>query len=216
MSLVKFKLYGELGKFIGSEEWELDVSSVQEGIQALNSITKNKFNDYFILNNKLKAKYRVIINGRDFLCEEKELNESNWEKFTESELVMKKNDLQTVDIVPLIESSSGVINAILGVLLIIVGAILAFIPGAQGLGYGLIVAGLSLLANGIIALLSKPPTFNYNQSNSNSVSQSYLFNSPQNTVGEGGPVPVGYGTMLLGSNVISAGYLINEFQTFRS
>ena len=28
---------------------------------------------------------------------------------------------------------------------------------------------------------------------------SYLFNGPVNTVGEGGPVPVGYGTLMVGS-----------------
>lgn len=210
-NLVKVNLFGELGKFIGYDTWELNVKSVQEAIKTINVLTGNKFNEYFIKNNQLNAKYRVLINGEDFYCTEPELNETNWHKFSESELVIKKDNLKTIDIVPLIESSGkigGIISAILGVILIIVGIV--FIATFGG---ALIIAGLGLLGAGVVALLSKPPPFNFGQNLDNSVSQSYLFNGPTNTVGEGNPVPVGYGTMLVGSNVISAGYKVIEFQT---
>ncbi len=211
-NLVKLKLWGEMSEYLGHSEWELNVKSVQEAIAALNTLTRNKFSDFFIKKNKLQAKYRVLINGQDFICEEKELNENNWQSINNSELVIKKEDLKTIDIVPLIESSGqagGIITAILGVILIIVGIII----GWTGVGVALIVAGIGLLGAGVVALLSKPPTFNYNQNLDNAVSQSYLFNGPTNTVGEGNPAPIGYGTMLIGSNVISAGYKITQFQT---
>ena len=35
---------------------------------------------------------------------------------------------------------------------------------------------------------------------------SYLFNGPTNTVGEGGPVPVGYGTLIVGGNNVFGNY----------
>ncbi len=216
-SLVKISVFGDLGSFIGATEWELNVKSVKEGIAALNTICKNKFNEYFIKHNKLQAKYRILINGRDFDSPEQELNETNYELINSSELVMKKNDLKTIDIVPLIESSGGkgvgIFTAILGVLLIIVGVILLIIPGFNVAGGLLLVAGIGLLSAGVVSLLSKPPSFNFNQDLDTSVSHSYLFNGPTNTIGEGNPVPVGYGTMLVGSNVISAGYKITEFQT---
>ena len=216
-NLVKLKLWGDVGEYVGHDEWELNVKSVQEAISAINTITKNKFNNFFIKKNKLHAKYRVLINGKDFLCEEKELNENNWKSFNNSELVIKKDDLKTIDIVPLIESSGqagGIITAILGVILIVVGAILdAF---TQEYGTILIVAGVGLLGAGVVSLLSRPPTFSYNQNLDTAVSQSYLFNGPTNTVGEGNPAPIGYGTMLIGSNVISAGYKITEFQAFNN
>lgn len=210
-NLVKVTLFGELGQYIGAEEWELCVNSVQTAIRALNTLTQNKFNEFFIKNDKLKAKYRVLINGQDFTSPVGELNETNWEKFRETELVMIKQDLKTIDIVPLIESAGrigGIIDAILGVILIVVGIVLI----AYG-GWALIIAGLTLLGAGVVALLSRPPDFNYNQNLDNSVSQSYLFNGPQNTVGEGNPIPIGYGTTLVGSNVISAAFKITEFQT---
>lgn len=210
-SLVKITVFGELGKYLGYETWDLAVSSVSEGIRSLDILTKGKFNDYFIKKNKLGAKYRVLINGEDFTCPDKELNGENWEKVYQSELVMKKKDLKTIDIVPLIESSGtkggGIFSAILGAILIIVGIFLIGTP----FGVPLIIAGLGLLAAGVVALLSKPPSFNFNQNLDNSTSQSYLFNGPTNTVGEGNPVPIGYGTTLVGSNVVSAGYKVTIF-----
>jgi predicted phage tail protein len=69
---------------------------------------------------------------------------------------MIKQDLKTIDIVPLIESAGnigGIISAILGVILIIIGIILIATVGAY-----LITAGISLLGAGVVALLSKPPS----------------------------------------------------------
>ena len=215
-NLVTINLFGELGEFIGYNTWELNVKSVAEALRALNNITKNKFNEYFIKNNKLQAKYRILINGRDFESPDRELNEDNISQLNNSELVMKKENLKTIDIVPFIENAGkvgGLITTILGVLLIIVGIVLLIIPGFNVAGFALLMAGLGLLGAGVVALLSKPPAFNFNQNLDNAVSQSYLFNGPTNTVGEGGGVPVGYGTMLVGSNVISAGYKISPFQT---
>ena len=217
-NLVKINLFGELGQFIGAKEWDLNVKSAAEAIQSINTLTKNKFSEYFIKNNKLQAKYRILINGRDFDCPEQELNEKNWQMINNSELVMKKNGLKTIDIVPLIESSGakglGIFSAILGAILIVVGLlVIGLSVGTAGpVGYLLIMAGLGLLAGGVVALLSRPPAFQYNQALDNTASQSYLFNGPENTVGEGGPHPVGYGTMAVGSNVISAGYQITEFR----
>jgi len=192
--------------------------SVSEGIRALNTITRGKFNDYFIKKNKLGAKYRILINGRDFDCADREINEKNPEMINQSELIMKKSDLKTIDIVPLIESEGvknlGIVTVILGALVIIAGIITSFYSGPTGTL--IIMAGIGLVSGGVIALLSKPPAFNFAQNLDNSVSQSYLFNGPTNTVGEGNPVPVGYGTMIVGSNVISAGYKITEFQAQNS
>lgn len=217
MNNVKIKLFGELGEYVKFDSWELDVKSVQEAIHAINTLTNNRFSEYFFKKNKLYAKYRILINGRDFMSPVDTINENNWELYRQSELVIKKNDLKTIDIVPILESddthSLGLITAILGAVLIVVGVILIATGVGSLAGIGLIFGGLALLGAGVVALLSKPPTFNYNQDLSNSVSQSYLFNGPINTVGEGNPVPVGYGTILVGSNVVSEGYKITTFQT---
>lgn len=221
-NLVKLTLFGDLGTFLEAKEWELNVKSVAEAIRALNSLTRGKFSDYFIKKDKLQAKYRVLINGRDFDSPEREINENNWYSVKDSELIMIKGNLKTIDIVPVLESSDpkagGLFASILGAILIVVGilVIIGTWGGGTLLGIGLIVAGLTLTAAGAIALLSRPPDYGAFNSLQNSSSQSYLFSGPINTIGEGNPIPVGYGTMLIGSNVISAGYNITEFQTFRN
>jgi hypothetical protein len=79
------------------------------------------------------------------------------------------------------------------------------------------LAGLSLIAAGVTSLLAKPPPllpFNAQQATTQNQGaigqgggpQSYLFNGPVNTVGEGGPVPVGYGTLMVGSVAVNVYY----------
>ena len=62
----------------------------------------------------------------------------------------------------------------------------------------------------------KESLFLYAQSSCPAYSNAFvqsLFAGPQNIVGEGGPVPVGYGRLVVGSQVISASYVIRDFNT---
>ncbi len=205
--LVKLNLLGDLGEKVG-KSWEFSAKSAQECIHALNTVTRNKFNNYFINNDKLKAKYRVIINGRDFVSPVSELNEGNLEMAYQSELVMEHGNLETIDIVPFVENNdSKTIGIILGVILIIVGVVLTIFSGA-GIGIPLILAGIGL---GIAALLSKPPIFDDQNRPDKAGKQSYLFGGPINIIGEGGPVPIAFGQILAGSQVISSAYKIQDY-----
>jgi predicted phage tail protein len=209
--LVNLKLHGDLGKTIG-ENWEFCVNSVQEALYALNMVTDSAFNRYFIGKDRLCAKYRVLINGKDFRSPESEINKENAELLTQTNLIYKVNDLETIDIVPFIENSDskalGIVTMILGVVLVIIGIA---VPGAQAL----IPIGIALFAAGTVALLSRPPAFQNFRNIDKFGNQSYLFSGPTNIIGEGGPVPVGYGRMLVGSQVISSAYKIQDYQTFR-
>jgi len=203
--LVKVKFYGDLANHL-EKEWDLAVESVQEAIHSINCLTGNKFTDYFIKNNKLSAKYRVLINGRDFQSPESEINEKNWETVQKTELVMKKGDLKTIDIVPVLESAGGnggIFSIILGIILVIVGI---WVPP-------LLVVGVGLIAAGVAFMLAKPPTFGKFREPDRAGGQSYLFSGPINTIGEGGPVPVGYGRIIVGSQVISSAYKVADYQT---
>lgn len=81
----------------------------------------------------------------------------------------------------------------------------------------LLLAGLTLLANGITALLAKPPpgipwvAGQFTPAEQGTIGESggptsYLFNGPVNTLGEGGPVPVGYGRLIIGSHICLVSY----------
>lgn len=205
-NLVKVKLHGDISKHL-QNEWELSIRSVREAINAINSLTNNAFNRYFIDNNKLRAKYRILINGRDFTTTESEINEENAHMVTESEIYMKRGNLETIDIVPVLEAADskggGIFATILGIILIVVG--FAF----PALSF-LIAPGLGLLAAGVTALLTRPPKSSFSPA-PDGKQQSYLFSGPVNTIGEGGPVPVGYGLSLVGSQVISSAYKTTDY-----
>jgi predicted phage tail protein len=208
-NLVKIRLHGDLA-CIGAD-WELNVNSVHQALSAINTITNCAFNDYFIKNNKLGAKYRILINGKDFRSPVPEINKDNVDIIGQTNLMYKINNLETIDIVPFIENYDskvfGILVAIVGVVLIVVGAIY--------LNPGLVLAGLALVMAGTMALLARPPEFQNFRNIDKFGNQSYLFSGPTNIVGEGGPVPIGYGRMRVGSQVISSAYVIQDYQTFR-
>jgi predicted phage tail protein len=204
---VKVKLYGELGKNF-HKEYNLCVSSISEAIHAININSKRKLYPWLLERDKAGVRYKMIINGEPFKTD-KDLNNLN--NIQDSELSIKNSKLKTIEIVPVLEGAGdeilGIFTVILGVVLAIVG--LAFAGPAWAAP--LIVAGLGLIAGGVINLLMRPPKFDdFRQIDSSAGKKSYLFNGPENTVNEGGPVPVGYGRLIVGSQVISAAYVISN------
>lgn len=207
--LTDIRLHGDLGKVVG-ENWKLAVSSVSEAVRAIETLSQRKLYRYLAENDKTGIRYQVLLNGRSFQSE-KPLSIEDKESIKNSELVIPQKNLKTIDIVPVLEGADGNTGLLIaGILLIIVGIIFAFIPGTQGLAGYAIVAGIGLLAAGVVGLLSKPPEFDDFREIQGGGRPSYLFNGPQNTTREGGPVPVGYGRMLIGSQVISASYKITH------
>lgn len=214
--LIKLNLHGDLGENVG-KEWEFATKSVVETISALNTVTKNKFVNYFINNNKIQAKYRILINGQDFCSPVNEINDKNIEFVNQSELV-RKNNIHTIDIVPFLESNDskilGIITLVVGLVLIATG--LAAPAGISlALQAGLIIGGLTLAAAGIFALLSRPPEFNKFK-REDSGKQSFLLGSPTNVIGEGGPVPVGYGRRIVGSQTIGVSKISRDYRIPRA
>jgi predicted phage tail protein len=217
--LVTINLHGPIGKVIG-KQFELAVSSVSEAISAINTITKNRFFAYLLDKDQKGAKYEVLINENHFISENPLDNEkASLEDVSKSDLVIKRTDLKTIDIVPVLDGSGGggrggkgTVGIILGVLLVVVGVLLAPTPFGFLTPY-LVTAGIGLIAAGVAVLLTKAPQFEDFQEATNGKS-SYLFSGPANTVREGGPVPIGYGRLIVGSQVISTTYVIDRYQVF--
>ncbi len=204
--MVKLKLHGTLWQEDNiPQEWDLCADSLSEAIQGVQANCKRLYK-HLLDTTKKNIKYAVIINGRNFYTEN-EPTPDNPKSILESELMLRNQDLKTIDIVPILEGADsktlGIITAILGVVLIIVG-IFTVNPG-------LILAGVTLLAAGVFTLLSKPPRFEDFREIEQGGKTSYLFSGPQNIVGEGGPVPLCYGSPIVGSQVVSASYVIRDF-----
>jgi len=205
--LVNVHLHGCLGEEVGAADWNLSANSLRECLRLIEMNTKKLYKTLHEFDKK-NIRYEVVINGRKFRSE-KELTLDNIEDVKNSELAMIYKDLETIDIVPVFEgANSDIFQAILGVILIVVGAITSW-----GGGIALIGVGVTLLASGVVGLLTKPPKFEDFREIEQGGKTSYLFSGPSNIIGEGGPVPVGYGRLIVGSQVISAAYVVRDFST---
>lgn len=205
--MVRVNLHGKLGEDLG-KTWDLDVTSVAEAMRAIEANTRC-LRKWFLDHAEEKgySAYSISVNNKFLKFKEN----MQVDEFKNSEVFMQYDDkLETVDIFPEIMGSRSVFMIIVSVVLIVIAV---FVPALAPV---LILAGLGLLAAGVTSLLSKPPPlipFNAQQADPINSSagevggpSSYLFNGPVNTVGEGGPVPVGYGTLLIGSNNVYASY----------
>lgn len=207
---VEINLHGVLADQMGRDQWKLYVKSVGEAIHAINTLTRSELYKNLLENDKKSIKYEVLINKSPALFAEP-VTEKNIEKIFDSELAMNIPNLETIDIVPVIEGADADIGMIIaGIVLIVVAWYLppawaAAIPMLQG---ALVMGGIGLIAVGIINLLSTPPKLDDFRGASRR--GSYMFDGPENTVGEGGPVPLVYGQLLVGSQTIATTYSITN------
>jgi len=212
--MVKVTLHGKLGEDIGPE-WDLDVKSVQEAFRAIEANTRKL--KKWMFNQGSQYSLSIFIN-------KKPIDLSNQKNIKSSEIFfIFNNQLKSIDVIPDIEGSITLpswaerwASPVLGI-----------VGGAASIGAGvwldndfspyLVTAGVGLISAGVTSLLAKPPpnipyqaqqatTQTQGAIGQNGGPQSYLFNGPVNIVGEGGPVPVGYGQLMVGSNAVNVFY----------
>ena len=197
------------------------VNSVSEAIRAIEANTGALYKNLYELD-KQNIKYRILINKKDFkIFKPEEEIKNDFDKVLNSNLLtsFEEQVLESIDIIPILEGSGGggffsIIAVVVGLALIFTGVGIAASAGIFGiLAASLVVAGIGLAAVGFLALLSSPPPFVAPEFNAPGVAaakggggKSFLFDGPTNTAGEGGPIPIGYGRLLIGSKTISATY----------
>jgi len=170
-------LYGELGKLYGKVH-NYSVKNVPEAIKALEANFKG-----FTNSIHKDSHYKVIV-----------------DKTAVGEDEIGKIASKTIKIVPLIQGAkNGLGQTILGAVLIVVGAFTAVWGGEY-----FISVGISLMLGGISQMLTKTPKLASGADRPDN-KPSYAFDGPVNTTAQGNPVPLCYGKMLVGSQVISAG-----------
>ncbi len=193
--LTKIILHGSLGEATGKKEWDLSVNSASEALHAINTQTNDSIRRYFFKPQNAYGRYKILIN-------EKEISVSS--KISElNELSIKREEFNRLDVIPVLEGSDWM--DILGV--VVGGAIFA---GAENPYTAMI--GLMLLTLGASNLLAQPPPMPEHRqiqnpsSDPTALANSYLFSGPINVINEGGPVPIGYGRLIVGSQVIMSAY----------
>lgn len=209
-NLTNIKVHGILAEQLGRKEWKLSVSSVSDAIRGVEANCK-KFYKTLWENDRKSIKYRVLINKKDFAIEEGK-NPNTLEGLGSSELMLNNPNIKTIDIVPVVEGAGGdamsIITIVVGVALIAAGGLGAMAAGGlakmTAMQGAMIIGGLGLVAAGVTNLLTPMPKFGDFREIEQGGSKSYLFNGPENTIREGGPVFVAYGRLLVGSHVIQS------------
>ena len=188
-------LLGELGKRYGRRH-RLDVASPAEAVRAMCANFKD-FAGFVSASAERNVGYRVITARADLAADE-----------------LHQPAGKTITIAPVIAGAGGSIGKIiLGAVLI---AAAVFVPGLAVPLFGTTTlatvafsVGVSLALGGVAQMLAPVP-----QSLNRGIDEdkpSYIFNGAQNTTAQGQAVPVGYGRMIVGSAVISAGINVEDF-----
>lgn len=193
MSVKTIVLHGWLGKKYGAK-YTMDISSPAEAIRALCSQVKGFHQELA----KDKDGFRIRANN---------------DPYTKETLSYPFGSQEILHIVPAIcGSKDGIGQLLLGVVLlgaafISMGTSFAGIEllGGVTVGQALTTIGVSMFLGGLSQLLFAPPKAG-NPSERPENKPSYSFNGPVNTIQQGNGVPICYGELIVGSQVVSAGF----------
>lgn len=176
------RLYGQLGREYG-HIWRLSIRTVGEAISAIEA-------------NRPGFKQRIL----DLKCAFRVLRDHH--RLRKEELGLKAG--KCISIIPVPQGAGGgIFQVILGVVLIVAGIIFPVLSP-------LIWLGASLLLGGVVAMLSGSPRSLSEKQPKNA--PSYIFQGPQNVQQQGGPVPLLFGRMVVGSVCISASIAAKNFR----
>ena len=199
-------LHGEMADIFGPV-WRLAVSSVGEAIRAIEA-NRGGLEQYLHESGDRGIAFKVEVNEQ---------------QVTTKEECMLMRRIETIRISPVVRGSKDkAFGLILGAVLIItaialphLGALGAKMASATIFGTKLTTVvgmmGVSMAISGVATLLADTPK---GPASIDEGKQSYLFDGPENTVTQGGPVPLCYGgPILVGSQVISAGIYTEDTST---
>ena len=200
--LRKVKLYGKLAKFVGHEEFEVEVNSVGQAVSFL-------LNNFPQLEKYMSPKYYQVKVGNYDIDKD------------EIHYPVGKEDIHFVPAIA--GAGRGFGKILLGAGLIglsflsfgtSAGVGVAFAKGFAKVGLlqkGLFSVGAALVLGGVSDLLfplPQPQDFNSEED----PRLSFSFSGLQNTSRAGTPVPIVYGEIVTGSVVISAGIDTNQVE----
>jgi len=182
-------LSGPLGRQFG-REFRLAVNSPAEAVRAL-CIMVPGF-QRFLTSAKQKGLEFALFIGRQNISKEQLPGE------------------EVIRIAPVLVGAKrgGILQTIIGVVLIVVGVYTGFQPAVQ--------LGASMVLGGVVQMLSPQPK-GLGAKDSAENAPSYSMNGTVNTQAQGNPVPLAYGGhdtkgMLVGSAVISGGIMAEDQQ----
>lgn len=197
----EIKLYGHLAEKFG-KVFHLEVANAAEAVRAL-CANFHEFQKELIGTEEAPRFYRVIV-GKSALNDERHV-------------LYPCGRSETIRIVPTLVGAGkgGVGSIIAGIALIAISFFLPVTPLIAGMSMSLssiaMSMGISMLISGIASALSPQPKNNAADKEPAQNKPSYSFDGPVNTTLQGNCVPVGYGRLIVGSAVISAGIEVTPY-----
>ncbi|EDW8118115.1 tail assembly protein [Salmonella enterica subsp. enterica serovar Sundsvall] len=187
-------LGGELGKVFGKKHCRL-IRTIYEATRAL-AATINGFEQYMISSERRGVTYAVFRGKKN----------------------IGQDDLgypvtkDVIRIVPVIIGSkrAGMLQTVLGAVLVAVGVVLNFTPFAAASPF-FYQAGGALIIGGVVQMLSPQPGGLASKQDADNRA-SYAFGGVTNTAAQGNPVPLLYGKRRIGGAIISAGVYVEDQQ----
>lgn len=195
--LKTIRLYGKLGTQFGRIH-RLAVSSAAEAVRAL-CMLKPGFEKELMTSQNRGIHYAVFLGKKNIATDE----------------LVNPSGRDEIRIAPILQGSGrgGIFQTILGAAMMVFAmwgagnfSTLASLSETMAGGWTQTVAmmGMSMMMGGVMQMLS-PQMKGLSTKDSVENGASYQFNGAVNTTAQGNPVPLGYGRMIVGSAVVSAG-----------
>ena len=186
--LKTIKLYGVLAKKFG-KQFKLDVANTREAVRAL-SVQIPGFEKFMLHAHEHGLTFAVFQDKHNI--SEKELDMGT--------------EASVIKIVPKVIGAggdNGVLQTVLGAVMVVVGVILMYTPAAA-FGPSLIAGGIGMMVGGIAQMLM-PKIDNSQDQNQDGNKANFGFGGAVTTVAQGNPVPVLRGRREIGGFIVSAG-----------
>lgn len=194
--MATIRMFGPLGKTFGKTHQRL-IRTTHEAFRAL-AATLPGFEKYMNSSKARGLTYAIFVGKKNIGADDLEF----------------PNNGREIHIVPVIIGSkkAGMLQTILGAVLVVVGVLGSTIGQAWGGGVWGPVAwklGAAMIAGGIVQMLSPQPTGLSRKEDADNKA-SYAFGGVTNTASQGYPVPIAYGKRRIGGAIISAGIYVED------
>ena len=189
-NMTQIELGGILGKTFGKMHYRF-ISTTSEATRSL-AATLDGFEKFMISSQRRGLTYAVFRGKKNIGLDDLGFPVSG----------------EVIRIVPVVIGSkkAGLLQTILGAVLVVVGVVTSAYGGAPLIG-----AGIGMMAGGIVQMLSPQPTGLASKQDADNRA-SYAFGGVTNTAAQGYPVPLLYGRRRIGGAIISAGIYVEDQQ----
>ena len=194
--LKTIKLYGVLGKKFG-KEFHLAVESTREAVKAL-SVQVSGFEQFMLTAHEQGLAFAVFQDD---------------ENISEDQIDFETG-AKVIKIVPKVigAGGNGVLQTILGAVMVVVGVVMLYIPGAQPFAASVIGAGIGMMVGGIAQMMM--PKMDEGDQNQDGNRANKGFGGAVTTIAQGNPVPILYGQREVGGFIVNAGqFAVDTFSS---